>query len=108
MDLNEYQKMAMRTKVKAQLDEEALLNGVMGLVGETGEVVDTLKKALFQGHTFSLDKIIEELGDVLWYVALICDALQYDMSELAQINIDKLKKRYPEGFKSEDSINRVD
>jgi NTP pyrophosphatase (non-canonical NTP hydrolase) len=78
----------------------------MGVAGEAGEVVDELKKALFQGHTLQTQKIIEEIGDVLWYCALTCDAVGVDLEYAAKKNIQKLKERYPEGFRETDSINR--
>ena len=82
-------------------------NGVLGLCGEAGEVADLLKKARFQGHSFNRDKMLEELGDVQWYVALCCEALNVPLEEVMQKNIDKLKARYSgEGFSAEESVNR--
>ena len=106
MEGKEYQELAMRT-LNPQLDEQAvLLNGVMGLCGEAGEVIDLVKKHLSQGHELDKQKIAEELGDVAWYLAETAKAIGYDLDEILQMNIDKLKKRYPEGFSSEQSRNR--
>lgn len=101
---NDYQRAAMRT---AGDDEESyLLNGVMGLCGESGEVIDLVKKHLHQGHELDHVKVVEELGDVLWYCALIAEAVGATLSEVMTRNIDKLKERYPEGFSKERSIHR--
>lgn len=102
---NDYQRAAMRT---AGDDEESyLLNGVMGLCGESGEVIDLVKKHLYQGHELDHVKIVEELGDVLWYCALIAEAVGATLSEVMTSNIDKLKERYPEGFDKARSVNRA-
>lgn len=105
MDLNEYQKLAQRTANTAACDDK-LLNGMLGLAGETGECVDMLKKYLYQGHAFPREQLIEELGDVMWYVAEAATGLKITLSELAEHNIAKLKKRYPDGFDAGRSINR--
>lgn len=106
MDMNEYQKLAMRTRIEGQMDEEALLNGTLGLAGESGEVCDYMKKVFFQDHPLDVEIIKEEIGDILWYIALVCTSLQCDMAEIAEMNINKLKLRYPEGFDREISISR--
>ena len=113
MDLNEYQRLAMRTDSKDNYDEDSqriqrLTNGLMGLNGEAGEAIDILKKYMYQGHPFDYDKMIEELGDALWYIALTADAIGVPLDDVAWINIKKLKKRYPDGFTVEDSIMRAD
>jgi NTP pyrophosphatase (non-canonical NTP hydrolase) len=81
---------------------------VLGLVGESGEVVDLIKKHVYHGHPLDSDKLLKELGDVLWYVAALATALDVELSEVAAKNIAKLTARYPEGFSSEASMNRVD
>ncbi len=108
MKINEYQKLAMRNLNPALNNDEVLLNGVMGLCGESGEVIDILKKHLSQGHELNKEKMAEELGDVAWYLAETAYALGYDLEEILKMNIDKLKKRYPDGFRVEDSIHRRD
>lgn len=101
---NDYQRAAMRT---AGDDESSfLLNGVMGLCGEAGEVIDLVKKHLHQGHELDHVKIVEELGDVLWYCALIAEAVGATLSEVMQNNIRKLEERYPDGFDKARSIHR--
>ena len=76
------------------------------MCGETGECIDILKKHECQGHELNGEKFIDELGDVLWYIAEVAEALDVDLEEVAQHNIGKLKKRYPEGFSADKSINR--
>ena len=87
-------------------DTSQLLNGVMGLNGESGECIDILKKALFQGHGLDTEHLAEELGDVAWYLAVSADALGYTLEEIMQMNVEKLRKRYPAGFSSDRSVNR--
>ena len=106
MEINEYQKEAMKSLNPSLSNDEVLLNGVMGLCGESGEVIDILKKHLSQGHELNRDKMIEELGDVAWYLAETAYALGVDLGTVLRKNLDKLKKRYPEGFSVTDSINR--
>ena len=106
MTANEYQKLALRTDRTASESSQRLLNGLMGLNGEAGEAIDVLKKHLFQGHYLDTEHIAKELGDVAWYLAVSADALGYSLEEIFEMNIRKLKERYPEGFDSEKSINR--
>ena len=106
MTLNEYQELAMRT-LNPKLDKkDILINGVMGLCGESGEVIDLVKKHLAQGHELDREKMIDELGDVARYIAETAAALDTDLEEFFSRNIEKLKRRYPEGFDSEASIHR--
>ena len=104
-DINEYQKLALRTATDME-PENLILNGALGLSGESGEVTDVVKKYMFQGHGLNEEKIIEELGDVCWYIAIMSEGLGVDLETVMQLNIDKLRNRYPEGFDSEKSINR--
>ena len=102
---NEYQKLALRTASEMSLDN-LLVNGALGLGGESGEVLDSIKKHKFQGHELDKEHIKEELGDVMWYIAAIATSLDIKLTDIMQGNIDKLKKRYPNGFESERSKNR--
>ena len=112
MTIDEYQSKAMRTVAgmnyeKYSTPEECLLiNGVMGLNGEAGECIDSVKKYLFQGHALDKEHIAEELGDVAWYLAITAHAIGYDLSEILNNNIVKLLDRYPDGFSADKSINR--
>ena len=87
-------------------DPGELLNGALGLTGEAGEVADAIKKTIFHGHDLDRDGLIKELGDVCWYLALLCHAIDVPLEEVMSHNIEKLKKRYPEGFSESASINR--
>lgn len=106
MDFSEYQKLAMTTRNKDMNMKDMLVNSVMGLNGEAGEAIDLVKKHLYHNHELDIDKLKLELGDVLWYLAEAAEALDMSLEDIAKANIDKLKKRYPEGFDSKKSINR--
>ena len=106
MTINEYQQLALRTLNPQLSEKDVLINGVMGLCGESGEVIDLVKKHLAQGHPLDKEKLAKELGDVAWYVAETAYAIGYPLEEILQMNIDKLKTRYPDGFDPEKSMNR--
>ena len=97
-----------KKKKEKKLREDLLLNGVLGLCGESGEVSDYIKKWKFQGHDLNKDKLLNELGDVCWYIAVLAKALETDLETVMNLNIKKLKNRYPNGFEAERSINRED
>ena len=103
---NEYQKKAMTTLNPALSKQDVLLNGVMGLCGEAGECIDLVKKHLHQGHPLDREKLCKELGDVAWYLAETAWALDIPLEDILRGNLDKLKKRYPQGFDAEKSVNR--
>ena len=106
MKLNEYQKLAMTTLNPALEKKDVLINGVMGLCGEAGEAIDIVKKHLAQGHELDREKLAKELGDIAWYLAETATALDLKLEDVLKANIEKLKKRYPEGFRAERSIHR--
>lgn len=101
----EYQKKAIRT-AGTNNEKDLLVNGVMGLNGEAGECIDHVKKHLFQGHDLNRVHMIEELGDVMWYVAITCHALGASLDEVMDRNVEKLIRRYPDGFDAERSLHR--
>lgn len=106
MTINEYQKLAMTT-LNPKLDKkDVLINGVMGLCGESGEAIDIVKKHLAQGHELDREHLIQELGDVAWYLAETAYALNVSLEEVLSLNIEKLQKRFPQGFDTEKSIHR--
>lgn len=88
------------------IDVGGVLNGCLGLSGEVGEFNDMVKKWIF--HEKPLDEIHaqKEIGDVLWYIALICHSFGWNMDIIMQQNIAKLRSRYPEGFDVVKSANR--
>jgi NTP pyrophosphatase (non-canonical NTP hydrolase) len=111
MTPNEYQRNAMRTAsgISTSCPENLLLQGVMGMSGESGEALDIVKKIMFQGHELNeatKEHLIRELGDVLWYVATTAEALNVPLETVMQTNIDKLRARYPMAFDSERSQHR--
>ena len=89
-----------------------LITAAFGLVSEGGEFTEQVKKILFQGKPLNEEvrtRLIKELGDVAWYWANACTALNVDPNEVLQINTDKLKARFPEGhFSAERSENRLE
>ena len=108
MDLNEYQELAARTLGRDRTHEQQLANAALGLAGEAGEVADTLKKHLFHAHPLDREGMVKELGDCLWYVAAMATVLGVELEEIGARNIEKLRRRYPEGFSAERSLNRVE
>ena len=83
-----------------------LLHGAIGLATEAGELLDAIKRALYYGGTLDKPNLVEELGDLEWYMAVIRDALGVDQEEVQRINIAKLRSRYPEKFTTEEAYNR--
>lgn len=108
MTINEYQGLAMRTSNRELSKEDHLLNGALGLVGESGEIADLIKKNRMQGHPIDIEHIAKELGDVCWYIAETATAIGVDMETIMKMNIEKLKKRYPDGFSTERSQHRAE
>ena len=108
MTINEYQNLAMRTLNPALDKKDVLINSVMGLCGESGEAIDIVKKWLAQGHDLDKAKLAKELGDIAWYLAEAATALELPLEEILAANIEKLKKRFPEGFSAEASLVRAD
>lgn len=108
MTINEYQTEALRTAAGMNHadNNELLVNGVMGLCGETGECVDMVKKYRFQGHDLDVTHLAKELGDCAWYLAVTAYAIGFDLEKIFQMNVDKLRKRYPDGFDAERSRHR--
>ena len=101
-----YRNEVMRTVNLESFHDDAMLMGVLGLVGEAGEIADQLKKERFQGKPHDHDKLIKELGDVRWYMEILCAALNVTMLDVEQINVAKLRNRYPNGFTVDASNNR--
>jgi NTP pyrophosphatase (non-canonical NTP hydrolase) len=104
---DEYQAEAKRTLNTAIERPYLFANLGMGLAGEAGEVCDYLKKVVFHGHKLDPKKVEEELGDVLWYLANLADAVGLSLDQIAEKNIKKLRKRYPNGFEQIRSQQRT-
>lgn len=123
MDGCEYQMLAMRTNdgdCAGRLLEAVVTKGVakgidlggvfmscVGLSGEVGETTDMIKKWVFHEAELDTEHLKKELGDILWYLALMCESFGFDLDEIMQINIDKLKARYPDGFDTERANHRA-
>lgn len=126
---SEYQKLAMRTNdgkgserlykklftgkvedfhiTKDLNDMGGVLNGCLGLSGEAGEVLDMVKKWVFHEKELDKEHLKKEIGDVMWYVAMLCESFGFDLDEILQMNVDKLMARYPEGFDTDKANNRI-
>ncbi|MGN4560870.1 nucleoside triphosphate pyrophosphohydrolase family protein [Bacillus cereus group sp. MYBK5-2] len=118
-ELDQYQEAALRTWNTNQDFGGRVLNAALGLSGEAGEVADIVKKAIFHGHGFdpahcpgeeegNTHKIALELGDILYYISIMSHEMGYTLEDIAQMNIEKLAKRYPDGFSREASQALVD
>ena len=83
-----------------------LINSALGIGGESGEVIDLIKKYVYHGHSLDVEAIQKEMGDVCWYLAEIATALGFSFEEVFTKNIEKLSARYPNGFDKNRSIHR--
>ncbi len=106
LTLNEYQKFAERTAGAGRDGERRQIIAALGLAGEAGEFANIIKKLTAHGHQISKNDLSDELGDVLWYLSEAATACGLELNQIAEMNINKLKARYPEGFSEERSINR--
>ena len=105
MTLQEYQNAAARTINRDLVCYEIESHALHGMVSEIGELHGLYQK-VYQGHEASPVHLKKELGDLLWFIAEYCTAMDWDLDEVAQPNIDKLKARYPEGFAEDKSLHR--
>lgn len=108
MDFDEYQRLAARTLAQDRTHEQQLANAALGLSGEAGESAEIIKKHLFHATPLDRDALVKELGDCLWYIGAFATVLDLSLGEIAERNIEKLRRRYPEGFDPERSRNRVE
>jgi NTP pyrophosphatase (non-canonical NTP hydrolase) len=104
---NEYQALARRTINKELTMYEQYMHALHGLVGEIGELHSIFQKR-YQGHKPDTEHMKKELGDILWFVAEFCTAWGWKLEDVMQLNIDKLRARYPEGFDADKSLHRKD
>ena len=102
---NEYQKLAARTMNKSLNEGGWLYHALHGMVGEIGEIHSIYQK-MYQGHECEVLHLKKEFGDLLWFVAEYCTAMRWDLDEIMELNIEKLKARFPEGFEIDKSLHR--
>lgn len=105
MRINEYQELARRTQREDLKPAERLQHALYGLASEVGEIHAIYQKK-YQGHAVRTEKVIDEVGDLLWFAGELCDCLGVKMEYVCEANIAKLRKRYPQGFDAERSMNR--
>ncbi len=103
MTLNEYQSRVQRT---FQGKNACLENALLGIAGEAGEIVDYVKKVKYQGHPYDPKVMLDEMGDLLFYIANLARICGYTLQEIAEHNEQKLHARYPDGFEESRSIHR--
>lgn len=114
MTFFEYQQAVQKTESvisdfvgkNGQVVSSRVLHGVIGISTESGELLDAIKKQLFYGKNLDLHNVKEELGDLMWYIATVCNALEFDFSDILQININKLSARYNGQFNASSALNR--
>lgn len=104
---NEYQILASRTMNKELEFNQLEFHALYGMAGEVGEV-HSLYQKVYQGHKFDEEHAKKELGDLMWFVAEYCTAMGWFLEDVMQLNIDKLKARFPEGFEADRSLNRAE
>ena len=96
---------SLRAHGDGTLDD--MLHSAVGISGEAGELLDHMKKVIWQDHPCDTGYITLELGDILFYLTSMCNCLHISIDDICKLNIEKLTKRYPDGvFDKERSINR--
>ena len=105
ISFGEYQSISSRT-LSLLSEKEGLVMAAMGLCGESGEASEIIKKYVFHDHDLDRDKLRNELGDILWYLAAMATVLDVSLEDIASENIAKLKARYPDVWDPERSRNR--
>jgi NTP pyrophosphatase (non-canonical NTP hydrolase) len=101
-----YQEEVKRTKKNHESIRDELCDYSMGVSGEAGEVLDLIKKVCWQGKPMNIEKVIEEMGDVLWYLAALSDTIGVSLDTVVEYNIIKLRERYQTGYSHEESEGR--
>ena len=93
---------------KESVDIGGIFNACLGLSGEVGEFNDMIKKWVFHEKELDMEHAKKEAGDILWYVVMLCESFGWNMEEIMQMTVDKLKARYPEGFDVERANHRAE
>ena len=104
---NEYQNLAKRTINEKLYNFELKKHALHGMSSEIGEI-NAIYQKVFQGHEFDEEHVKKELGDLLWFIAEYCTAMGFDLDDILEMNINKLKARYPDGFEIQKSLHRKD
>lgn len=102
---NEYQQLASRTINQSLEWDEKMYHALHGMVGEIGEIHSIYQKT-YQGHEFDEAHVKKELGDLMWFIAELCTALEWSLEDVMSMNIEKLMARYPDGFNVDHSLHR--
>jgi NTP pyrophosphatase (non-canonical NTP hydrolase) len=103
MNLAEYQELAKRTSKKFLTPETEIATWALGVTGEAGDIASCVKKVFAHKNEAVKQGIKENIGDMLWYAAMICNFFNWNLEDCLKENIEKLKKRYPKGFTFEDA-----
>lgn len=105
---DDYVVQAMRSLKDDQSFQYQLNHSLHGLVSEVGEIADIIKRHIIYEQRFDRENMKEELGDLMWYIALMCRLNGFSLAEIMHENIVKLRKRYPEKFTPEAAVARAD
>ena len=108
MDLDAYQQHAARTLNPALDAERRLMDAAAGLAEEGGEVLGLVRKHVYFDHALDRERLTKELGDALWCIAALATALELPLAAVAEANLAKLRRRYPDGFTPDASVRRDD
>lgn len=100
MTFNEYQEFASKGILPVGQGKNGAIHFALGLAGETGEVCDIIKKREFHGRDIPIDDVKKELGDVMWYVANLCNTFHFSIEDVIADNVQKLTKRYGDVYQS--------
>lgn len=108
MNIKDYQENSKRTNaiLDSNYQDMTAIHMVMGMTTEVGEITDVYKKNLAYGKPVDLVNVREEIGDLMWYISQLCNYYGWDLEEILQTNIDKLRSRFPNKFNGNDAIKR--
>ena len=107
MEVIQYQDLAARTINPALTHEQMKDHALKGMVGEIGEI-NSIYQKVYQGHEFDEEHVKKELGDLMWFIAEYCTAWGWNLDDICQMNIDKLRARFPNGFEVNKSVHRAE
>lgn len=108
MNINEYQEKARRTKNPAVSGWASAMEAALGIGSEAGEIIGIIDAWQFRGHELNKAALVNEMGDLLWYLCEMCDYAGVQLADVAENNIRKLERRYPQGFTADLRRGRVD